>query len=622
MKDYYYLILTFLLWSTSSAVVVNFKDVFPPFQSASIVIAIATAAWTGFLLLFERNKVEALFSCGLITWLKIAILGFFGFFLYPVFYFYGLHSERPVEANVINYFWPLATLIFSFIFRVDQITLKKLASVIFGSFGVIIAASTIPILRNTQEHILSFGFQYIPAYLLAGFGALSFGLYSALRRKFITQVGNKYVDLDVKSRFVGFLWVSLSLHIFINLFNLGNPGGLISYQLSLKGCLFILLYSMLNFSLAYYLWAYAEKLPSFYTSLMAFLIPPISAIALSIFNNLPLNFNSIFGLLLIVIGLAIYQDYQSYITPLMGFLITYNLLGLLRISFPSSINLNEVGINFSIVQTIVAIFSILASFILARAIQHYREEHELFVNIESTLVKIAYLGNLDGELINCIDNFMNYMIDSEAKFDAFDIANLMNFEKSSKVYIAEIVKAFRNKIVSQEQIALFDNEIDNLQEKICKWKFLKGESLSAFEWLILGLLIFSTVSLVFISRGPSSWHDFSSVALSSSLVLFIFAIRDYDLRRPAHKSSFILLTQRVSDLAQRPPYVPYDLIVCTRITKELENIVRQKVGRNIRTKKDGTMIEIAFKHTSDFYHQITYILGIIIFILISYVMFR
>lgn len=622
MKDYYYLFLAFLLWSSSSAIVVNFKNVFPPFQSASIVIVIATVIWTGFLLLFDRSKVKALFDCDLMTWLKIAMLGFFGFCLYPVFYFYGLHSERPVEANVINYFWPLATLIFSFTFRVDQVTLKKLASIVFGSFGVVIAASTIPILRGNEEHILSFSFQDIPAYLLAGFGSLSFGLYSALRNKFIFQSENRYTRLDIKSRFVGFLWISCLFHITVNLFNLGGHVVNIEYQLSLKGFFFIVFYSIFNFSFAYYLWARAEKLPSFHTSLMAFLIPPMSAIFLSAFNNLPLNFNSIFGLLLIVIGLAIYQDYQNYITPLMGFIITYNLLGLLRISFPGESSSDEPSINFSIVEISVAIFSILASFILARTIQLCREERVLFIEIEDTLVRMAYLSDLDAEIVQSIDSFMIYMVDSEACFDVFDVANLIYFEREVSKHISEIVRTFQNRFSSQEQITLFRGEIDSLQEKISKWKFLKGESLSVFEWLILGILIFSTVSLIFVSHSSNRWHDFSSVTIGSCLVLFIFAIRDYDLRRPTTKSSFILMTQRISNLAQNHPYLPYDLMISTRITKRLEETVRSMLSTKIRTMRNGVMEEVEFKQTPTIYQSISYVLGLALLLLVSYILLK
>jgi drug/metabolite transporter (DMT)-like permease len=556
-------------------------------------------------------------------------LGFFGFFLYPIFYFYGLHSSQPVEANIINYFWPLATLIFGFFLGVDKITLKKSASIIFGFLGVLVAASTIPILGGVRNNGLDWNLQNsYGSYILAGLGALSFGFYSALRTKFVqvNEAGrDKYSNLNVKARFIGFLWVSCLLHILFALIRLsgfGSQGAFVSYHFSLVGCIFIVFYSIFNFSLAYFLWSYVEKLPSFYTTTMAFLIPPISAIFLSLFNNLPFNSNSIFGLLLIVIGLSIYQDYQNYITPLMGFIITFDLFGVLRLSLPSKIpEINEVSISLMIVQVVVAVFSILASFILARTVQLYREELDLFVKIEDKLVRIAHLGNLDRELLTNIDSYMNYMIDNESKFDPFDLTDLVNFEKENRMHVKKIITSFK-KISLSTNISQFNSEIDDLQEKVSRWKFIKGESLSVFEWIILGLLIFATVCLVFVSPGKNQMHNFATVALSSCLVLFMFAIRDYDLRRPANKSSFILIVQRISALAKLPPYLPYELISRTRITELLAETVRSKMHSKIRTNKNGSVVESEFNKTPAFYNTTNYILGFIILALVSYSILR
>jgi drug/metabolite transporter (DMT)-like permease len=622
MKNYYVLFTIFFLWSTSSLVVVNFKNILPPFQSASLVALISTVFVTAGFFLFRKSKLKALLKCNMKSWAKIFVLSFFGFFLYPICYFHGLHSGQPVEANIINYFWPLATVVFGFFLNVDKFSIKKLFSVMFGFFGVIIAASTIPILHGSQQ-VLTWNPQYVPAYLFAGLGALSFGLYSALRKKFLEQ-GGEYANLDIQSRFLGYLWVSLSLHLVINLINLGSQNSLIISQITLKPLIFIFIYSLLNFSLAYYLWAYTEKLPSFYTSMMAFLIPPISAIALSLFSGIPLNSNSIFGLLLIVIGLSIYQDYQNYINPLTGFLVTFDLFGLLRVAFPGKLELVELEITIGIglVQIVVAIFSILASFILARAVHLYREERDLFLKIEDRLVRIAHLGDLEPGLMITVDTYMNYMIDNEARFEQFDLASLIGFEKQSKKYISEMYNAFKIKKTSPGEIAQFKVEIDDLQEKISQWKFLKSEALSSFEWLILAVLIVATVSLVFVSRGNNRWHDFSTVALSSCLALFMFAIRDYDLRCPTNKPSFILMTQRISELAQVPPYMPYALIEHSRITKSLELTVKQKIGKFVRTKQGNTIVEVDFKATNDFYYITSYALGMIVFILICYVILK
>jgi hypothetical protein len=102
----------------------------------------------------------------------------------------------------------------------------------------------------------------------------------------------------------------------------------------------------------------------------------------------------------------------------------------------------------------------------------------------------------------------------------------------------------------------------------------------------------------------------------------MFAIREYDLRRPTKKSSFILMTQRISDLAQLPPYLPNDLISSTRITKELEKMFSQTTSKCIRTIRNGSTVDVILKHTTDIYHVASYALGIFIFILVSYIILR
>ena len=133
MKNYFYpLYLAFILWATSSTIVVNFKGLFPPFQAASVVTILATIFVTILFLIIDKKVIVNLFNCRADQLLLLSLIGFCGLFLYPIFYFFGLHSEWPLEANVINYCWPMIGAFFGFIFKVEKATFKKLISVALG----------------------------------------------------------------------------------------------------------------------------------------------------------------------------------------------------------------------------------------------------------------------------------------------------------------------------------------------------------------------------------------------------------------------------------------------------------------------------------------------------------
>ena len=95
------------LWS-SLAALTTLVGAIPPFQLAAITFAIATAA--GLVLARLRGQdFAALRAVPAGAWL----LGVYGLLTYHVCYFLALATAPALEANLINYLWPLLIVVLS-----------------------------------------------------------------------------------------------------------------------------------------------------------------------------------------------------------------------------------------------------------------------------------------------------------------------------------------------------------------------------------------------------------------------------------------------------------------------------------------------------------------------------
>lgn len=97
-------------------------------------------------------------------------LGFLGLFLYTALYNNGIALLTASEACIINYLWPAALVIFSFIILKEPFSPGKLAAVFLSFFGVFIMMFT----GNSTGNLTG----YISCIL----AALCYGLFSVLNK--------------------------------------------------------------------------------------------------------------------------------------------------------------------------------------------------------------------------------------------------------------------------------------------------------------------------------------------------------------------------------------------------------------------------------------------------------
>jgi len=178
-----------LIWA-SLAVLTASSGAMPPFQMVAIAFAVAAVLasayglWRGESLVQHARQPWA-------AW----VVGVGGLFGYHVLVFMALKNAPPLQANLINYLWPLLIVLFSALLPGERLRWWHVAGTLAGLAG------TVLILTGGSASI-SLDADAWPGYLAAFGAAFTWGSYSVLSRRFA----------HVPTNAVGpFLWVSAAL---------------------------------------------------------------------------------------------------------------------------------------------------------------------------------------------------------------------------------------------------------------------------------------------------------------------------------------------------------------------------------------------------------------------------
>jgi drug/metabolite transporter (DMT)-like permease len=161
-----------VLWS-SLATITTTLNAIPPFQLVAMSFALASVA--GFLWAAATGEnLSALAGVPRGYWL----LGAYGLFGYHAAYFFALQHAPPIEANLINYFWPLLIVLFSALLPLPRgghpPRWWQLLGALLGFAGVVV------ILFQAKSAALGSG--PLTGYLAAFAAALIWSTYSVASR--------------------------------------------------------------------------------------------------------------------------------------------------------------------------------------------------------------------------------------------------------------------------------------------------------------------------------------------------------------------------------------------------------------------------------------------------------
>ena len=160
-------LLAILLWS-SLALLTTATVGLPPFQV--LALAFGFAALSGFAVTGVRGNWSELrqpFSA-----LALATTALFG---YHALYFIALKRAPAVEANLLNYLWPLLIILFASFLPGVRVRGMQVAGTLLGLAGAVILVT-----RGSGIEIQP---RYLPGYLAALGAAVIWAAYSVLNRR-------------------------------------------------------------------------------------------------------------------------------------------------------------------------------------------------------------------------------------------------------------------------------------------------------------------------------------------------------------------------------------------------------------------------------------------------------
>ncbi len=161
MKPYLFALIAIILWSTLAALSVQLSQV-PPFLLVGVSLVIGSL-------------------CGL-RWIKdwrvnflTLALGVYGLFGYHFFLFIALRKAPPVEANLINYLWPLLMVLLTPVFFKNfSLRSKHLIAAGLGFAGAFLIVTGGNLSLSTDA---------LMGYVFAGIAAFMWASYSLLSKK-------------------------------------------------------------------------------------------------------------------------------------------------------------------------------------------------------------------------------------------------------------------------------------------------------------------------------------------------------------------------------------------------------------------------------------------------------
>ncbi len=158
-----------LLWATLGLFTVLTGDI-PPFELVSISFFVAS--FIGVIMLkVQRHSFSLLFKVPWYAW----IIGITGLFGYHFFYFFAIKNAPAVEANLLNYLWPLLIVLFSSLLPNEKLRWFHVIGAFLGLIGAFLLVS--------KNGSLALDSQYTAGYIFAILAALTWSSYSVISRR-------------------------------------------------------------------------------------------------------------------------------------------------------------------------------------------------------------------------------------------------------------------------------------------------------------------------------------------------------------------------------------------------------------------------------------------------------
>lgn len=279
-KSYIYAATAIALWSTMATASKLLLGEMDSYKVLCVSTLYATVAM--FLINLCSKKWEIMKGYRLKDYLKMGAIGLPGVFLYYALYYAGAARMPASQAFIINYLWPIMSIVFACIVLKEKITGRIILAVMLSFLGVFTVAGG-DLIRFRADTVVG---------MLCCFGAaVCYGFYTAINKK------SSY-DKQVSMTVAVFVACLLSLVIV-----LARGGDLRIKLVQLPG---ILWNGVATMALANLAWALAlSEGNTAKVSNLAYITPFLSLVWTFFILKEPIEPMSILGLCMIVLGIFI-----------------------------------------------------------------------------------------------------------------------------------------------------------------------------------------------------------------------------------------------------------------------------------------------------------------------------
>lgn len=277
-KQYLFAATSILLWSTMPTVSKLLLGKLDSFQ----VLCISALFASLFLLIVNivTGNIRRLKAYRVKDWIITALIGLPGMFLYYVFLYTGTSLMPASQAFIVNYLWPIMSVVFACIIVKEKMTARKLIAIGISFLGVVVV---------TGADLAHFNVNALIGAGCCALGAVSYGIFTALNQKFGYE---KRISMMIML-FTSFVLTSI--------INIGKP-----MELSLFETLGMAWNGVFSIGIATTSWQIAlESRNTAKISNLAYVTPFLSLIWTSVFLKEEITVFSVVGLAIIVLGIFV-----------------------------------------------------------------------------------------------------------------------------------------------------------------------------------------------------------------------------------------------------------------------------------------------------------------------------
>ena len=171
-KAYFYAAASILFWSTIATVsklLLNTLSSYRMLMFSALFAALALLAVNA-----ATGRLRKMKDYGWRDYVTILLICLPGTFLYYVFLYAGTARMAASQAFIINYLWPIMSVAFACLVLKERLTVRKCVAFALSFLGVLTVAG---------GELLRFEAQTLQGVLLCVLAAVSYGLFTALNRK-------------------------------------------------------------------------------------------------------------------------------------------------------------------------------------------------------------------------------------------------------------------------------------------------------------------------------------------------------------------------------------------------------------------------------------------------------